>query len=347
MAATSIRAKANADIDLTRAARERARAVELSGGAGAGAAPAAALGPLTAADLSSAHLLAPFRHRKGLLHCLSAQPLLMHLLAGCLAMMEANKLAPAAAAALAEGEPEEGVIELVPGALYVRTPDAAAAARQLRLCFAPALALSMCHDVAARLVERAAAAWLSDGSDADRGRWTRELKAAADEAGAACKRFGVTGWDRSWRTAHYLCDDVVPRLAAVQLCSGLAVDSVELLARLALEGCVAPAELGPCAQLRKPHNPQPSLPRLWPPPSLAPAARGAGPPRRPPPTPLRARGSAITRSAFSTRRPLTRSQRRSTRSRGAQRRALRRSYLRRWARLSSSAAWVRALGTSR
>ena len=207
----SMRDSVNADLTSSREARERAREV-VTGSLDQDSPP-----PLRASDLSAAHTLHPYLHRKPLYNFLLPQPLGLTLL---LAFAPLVKVVGAGTGAAPEGSQVvdvEGVRVQLP--LLDRT--------LLRSLFRPVLR-SVGLDVTTRLMERGAEVYLSNGTDEDRGTWSRDVCYAAEEAGAACRTFSKSGWSRSWTVARHLFAEVQPRLVLIKCAAGLVTDYAEL-----------------------------------------------------------------------------------------------------------------------
>ena len=222
----SFREKALQDLDREREVRERARNVLSSG--------TSLSRSLTHEDLSSQHYLHPYRCRRPIYNCLLPLPLAYTLALSSLELVHANQVG-----AEVVGEEED---ETLVGAIVdvlgkrVRVPDLPTLqAQALRVLPRPFL-LASGMDLVSRLLERGAAALLSNGSDADRGSWSREQGRAADEAHAVCVASGVTGWAASFTTARYLLVDVVPRISLIQCLAGIIVDHCDLYYEMCVSG---------------------------------------------------------------------------------------------------------------
>jgi hypothetical protein len=281
---TSIRDRANQDLARDREKRERDREVGAALLQAPGESPLLRR-PLTRADLSAPHALRPFQSRKSLVNFLHPLPLLLSVALALVPVAQANIVKGEAAAQEEEQQEGEGAVaplELDLHGVRLRVPDSATLLRQVRELAPRPLALAVGMDLATRALERAAEAALSNGSDEDRGRWSREAGVAALQAHAVCASAGRVGWDARWITARYLAEEVLPRPLLVQCAAGVIVDFCELLYEVCVRGggrsrrdSWRRQRQSRARRLRRAHAGPPSdaRPPLFPPPPRASRAR--------------------------------------------------------------------------
>jgi hypothetical protein len=185
------------------------------------------VGKLLPLSLNAAHEANPFECKKPLYHCLLPKPLLQNLCLSAVGLVGAN-LQPH------DGQELDGDLFFDVGLghehkqMRLRIPTGAALLGQARETMPRPFILAVALDLVTRLLERGAEALACDGTDADRGRWYRELKLAGDQASLACKRHGKEGWEASWLVARHLAVDVIPRPLLVRCMAGIVVDFGEL-----------------------------------------------------------------------------------------------------------------------
>ena len=208
----SMRNSVNSELTRSREERERARDV-LTGSIDQDSPP------LRTSDLSAVHTLHPFLHRKPLYHCVTLQPLGLTLLLALAPLVRVVGEGTGAA-------PEEDTLVVDWEGVRLQLPQPNHAL--IRRMWYPVLR-SVGLDVTTRLMERGAEVCLSNGTDEDRGTWSRDVCYAALEAGTACHAFGKSGWSRSWTVAHHLLVNVQPRPVLLGCAAGLVTDYAELV----------------------------------------------------------------------------------------------------------------------